>query len=278
MYMCCSIQLKPLQPASEIFLAALGELGFESFEETESGLKAYIPKAAFDRAALEALPYWESEAWEAGYTLEDIPLKNWNAVWESEYEPIRVGDQIMVRAPFHAPAAPKVPYELVIAPKMSFGTGHHETTWLMLRMLLEEAVAGRWVLDMGCGTGVLAILAARLGAKGVMAIDIDPWSVENSRENAEANGHPDIDVREGDARLLGAERFDLVLANINKNILLKDLPAYAGVLNPGGRILLSGFYQDDLTDLKRAAADEGLSLAGSQTRNGWVAAAFQSSR
>lgn len=259
-------------------MAALGELGFESFEETDRGVNAYIPKAAFEPDALAALPYWESGAWEAAYTLEEIPRQNWNAVWESEYKPIRINDQITVRAPFHPPARPEVPYELVIAPKMSFGTGHHETTWLMLRMLLEEAVEGCGVLDMGCGTGVLAILAARRGAKRVLAIDIDPWSVENTRENAEANGHPEIAVREGDASLLGQERFDLVLANINKNILLEDLKAYAAVLVPGGGILLSGFYQADLPDVEQAAAAEGLSLTGSQTRNGWVAAAFRKRR
>ncbi len=274
MYICVTIDLNPPEPASEIFIAALAELGFESFEEKEEGLKAYIRKDQFDRESLDALWVWKSDSWEASMELEEIPLQNWNAVWEADYHPIRVGDQILVRAPFHPPAEPEVPYELVIEPKMSFGTGHHETTWLMLGLLLEEEVTGRSVLDMGCGTGVLAILAARKGADRVMAIDIDPWSVENSLDNARVNGHSDIEVREGDASLLGGESFDLILANINKNILLRDIPDYIRVLKPGGTLILSGFYEADLPDLVRAVGTFGLELSKKRSKNRWVASSF----
>ena len=274
MYICCTFYLDPPKPASEIFIAALAELGFESFEEEEDGLKAYIRKDQFNRESLDSLWVWESDSWEASVKVEEIRLQNWNAVWEADYHPIRVGDQILVRAPFHPPADPGVPYELVIEPKMSFGTGHHETTWLMLSLLIEEEVTDRSVLDMGCGTGVLAILAARKGAGRVMAIDIDPWSVENTLDNAHVNGHPDIEVREGDASLLGAESFDLILANINKNILLRDIPAYIKVLKPGGTLILSGFYEADLPDLIKAVGTLGLVLSKERSKNGWVASSF----
>lgn len=275
MYLCCTLSLEPLQPASEIFIAALGDLGFESFEETETGLKAYIKASDFDEAAFRELPYLDSPLWEARFTLEEIPLENWNARWESEYEPIRVGDRCLVRAPFHPEPETPVAFDLVIAPKMSFGTGHHQTTWLMLRELLERDLEGKDVLDMGSGTGVLAILAARMGARAVRAIDIDPWARENGIENAARNGVDHIRVELGDASVVGGETYDLILANINKNILLQDLPIYAQALLPGGELLLSGFYREDLDDLKRAALELGLAYTAHQERDAWVAAAFR---
>ncbi|MDG1572241.1 50S ribosomal protein L11 methyltransferase [Robiginitalea sp. M366] len=273
MYLCCTLELQPLQPASEIFIAALGELGFESFEETETGLKAYIRKAEFNPEALEALPYLQSDLWEAQYTMEELPQENWNARWESDYHPIRVGDACVVRAPFHPEPDPPVAHVLVIAPKMSFGTGHHQTTWLMLNRMLDMDFDGRAVLDMGSGTGVLAILAARKGARPVCAIDIDPWCFENCEENAARN---QVQLRAvlGDAAAIGEARYDVILANINKNILLQDLPAYARALNPGGTLLLSGFYEADLEDLKAAAARVNLAYQDHQVRDQWVAAAF----
>lgn len=273
MYYCLTLLLDPPQPATEIFIAALAEIGFESFEETETGLKAYVRETDWDPGAFAALPYLNNPAWQVSYTLETLETQNWNAVWEASYEPIRVGDRCVVRAPFHAEPDPPVPYDLVIAPKMSFGTGHHQTTWLMLSYLLDLELRGFSVLDMGSGTGVLAILAARMGAGPVLAVDIDPWSYENCRENAERNGVPRIEAVQGDASAIKG-RFDVILANINKNVLLADLPAYASALNPNGRLLISGFYRSDLEDLQRAAGELGLEPAGEREREQWVAALF----
>jgi len=273
MYRCVTLVLDPPQPATEIFIAALAEIGFESFEETATGVRAYVREADWDAEAFAALPYLHSPDWQASFTVEALETQNWNAVWEASYQPIRVGDRCVVRAPFHEAPDPPVDYDLVIAPKMSFGTGHHQTTWLMLGFVLDLDVEGRSVLDMGSGTGVLGILAARKGASRVMAIDIDPWSYENCRENAERNGHPEIEVIEGDASQIHG-RFDLVLANINKNVLLADLPAYADALNPGGTLLISGFYRSDLKDLQGAAGKLGLQPAGEREKDQWVAARF----
>ncbi|MBC2839800.1 50S ribosomal protein L11 methyltransferase [Robiginitalea sp. SC105] len=274
MYICCSLTLQPLQPASDIFIATLGELGFESFEETPEGLRAYIPEKDWDEPAVAGLPYWTSPDWEASYQVERIPRQNWNAVWESGYPPIRVGSRCMVRAPFHPPAE-GVNFDLVIAPKMSFGTGHHQTTWLMLDFILDLDLEGRAVLDMGAGTGVLAILAARRGATPVLAVDIDPWSAENCRENAVENGVPAIEAVVGDARAIGGRNFDCILANINKNTLLADLPRYEAALRGGGRLLLSGFYVSDLDDLREAAGGLGLVYQSFRERENWVAALFE---
>ena len=273
MYRCVTLVLDPPQPATEIFIAALAELGFESFEETETGLRAYVREADWDPEAFAALPYLNSPFWQVSHTVEAQEMQNWNAIWEAAYQPIRVGEQCMVRAPFHPEPDPPVPYDLVIAPKMSFGTGHHQTTWLMLGLLLDLEVAGLSVLDMGSGTGVLAILAACKGAGPVTAIDIDPWCYENCRENAERNGHPEIEVLEGDASAIKGP-FDLILANINKNVLLADLPVYVQALNPGGTLLISGFYRSDLEDLQAAARALGLQPAGEREKDQWMAARF----
>lgn len=273
MYRCLTLVLDPPQPATEIFIAALAEIGFESFEETETGVRAYVREAEWDPQAFEALPYLHSPAWEVSYTLEAIETQNWNAVWEASYQPIRVGDRCVVRAPFHGEPEPPVEYDLVIAPKMSFGTGHHQTTWLMLSYILDLELGGRAVLDMGSGTGVLALLAACRGAGPVLAIDIDAWSYENCRENAERNGHPEIEALQGDASAIKG-RFDVILANINKNVLLADMPAYAAALNPGGQLLLSGFYRHDLADLQQAAAELGFEFVSDREKEQWVAALF----
>ncbi|SFR52633.1 ribosomal protein L11 methyltransferase [Robiginitalea myxolifaciens] len=271
MYIGCTLELIPREPAAGIFTAVLAELGFESFEDTETGLIAYIKEADFDEASLRQIPYWKSDAWQASYTLERIPVQNWNAVWEADYHPIQVSDLCVVRAPFHNPPEPPVTYDLVIAPKMSFGTGHHETTWLMLSALLEKTVSGKRVLDMGCGTGVLGILAHRMGAQQVIGIDIDAWSVENARENADRNQGESIEFRLGEADSIGEDHFDLILANINKNILLDQLPRYAKALEPGGVLLLSGFYPADIQDLTDAATALGLKHENTLQQGAWCA-------
>lgn len=274
MYLCCAVELQPVQPAAEILVAALAELGFESFEEAPTGLKAYIREDLLDREALEALSYWSHTEWTASWMLTPVPDQNWNAVWEADYTPIRVGDRCVVRAAFHPKPGPRVAFDLVITPKMSFGTGHHQTTWLMLSALLEQELQDKSVLDMGAGTGVLAILAAMKGARPVMAVDIDPVATASCRENAEANGQSHIRCETGQAELLEGSGFDLILANINRNILLTQLPAYAKSLNPGGTLLMSGFYQKDLQAIREAAEPLGLDFASSTEKENWTLARF----
>ena len=272
-YLRCTLGLTPAEPAREIFIAALSELGFESFEETESGLQAYIQEPLWDEAAFRALPYLKHPDWEVSWDLAWIEPRNWNAAWEKAYDPIRVRDLCMVRAPFHEAEA-GIPFDIIISPKMSFGTGHHQTTYLMLDYLLDLDLEGTSVLDVGSGTGVLAILAGMKGAGPITAIDIDPWAFENCRENTGRNGQQDIEVLQGEVRTVKDRHYDVVLANINKNVLLEDLKTYAGLLGKGGMLLLSGFYSGDLSDLQQVAAAHGLTLQDTRERDDWTAACF----
>ncbi|WP_445384404.1 50S ribosomal protein L11 methyltransferase [Robiginitalea sp. IMCC44478] len=275
MYIRCSLTLNPPDPAAEIFIAALSELGFESFEETDNGLKAYIQEEHWDEKAFAALPYLKHPDWSVEYQIDRVPLENWNAVWESEYQPITIGDQCVVRADFHPKPDQSVAYDLVITPKMSFGTGHHQTTYLMLSALLQmESLEGKAVLDMGAGTGVLAILAAKKGASPVFAVDIEPWCVENCLENALANEVKLAEVLQGGAEKIQDLAFDIILANINKNILLADLPSYAKSLKPGGLLLLSGFYSKDIPDLEQTANNCGLLKQDTSFKEQWALAVF----
>lgn len=262
----------PLQPATEILIAELADVGFESFVETNNGVLAYIQEAAFRPDILHGLHILSNSEVEITYQSSILPRENWNARWESEFRPIVVDNRCMVRAPFHPPSG--LPYEIVIEPKMSFGTGHHETTHLMLQFLLDEELQGKKVLDMGCGTGVLAILAAMRGAKTVEAVDIDPWSYENTVENAHRNGQDHIVAALGDASLLGTSTYDLVLANINRNILLEDLPTYVQCLEPGGALLLSGFYSEDLDAISGKCKALGLRVQKNIVKNNWVSAKY----
>lgn len=272
-YLRCTLELKPVEPAREILIAALAELGFESFEETESGLNAYIQEPSWDGDAFQAIPFLRHPHWQVTWQTEWIEPRNWNAEWERGYDPIRVRDLCVVRAPFH-PAPEGIPYDIVIAPKMSFGTGHHQTTFLMLDYLLDMDLDGRSVLDVGSGTGVLAILAGMKGAAPITAIDIDPWAFENCQENTVRNAQEGIEVLQGEVGSVGDRKYDVVLANINKNVLLADLKTYSGILKKRGVLLLSGFYQSDLRDLQKAALENGMSLQDSRERDGWTAARF----
>jgi ribosomal protein L11 methyltransferase len=272
-YLRCSLELKPAEPARDIFIAALSELGFESFEETEAGLNAYIQEASWDEDAFRAMPYLRHSEWEVSWDLERIEPRNWNAEWEKAYDPIWVRDLCVVRAPFHE-APEGIPYDIVISPKMSFGTGHHQTTFLMLDYLLDMDLKGKPVLDVGSGTGVLAILAGMKGATPVTAIDIDPWAFENCRENTVRNARGEIQVMQGEVSAVGQRTYGVVLANINKNVLLSDLGTYARILEADGTLLLSGFYVKDLPDLHRAGSGHGLHLLDSRERDGWTAARF----
>lgn len=273
-YVRCTLELEPLQPATDIFIASLSELGFESFEETEKGLKAYIQEPQWDEAAFLGIPFFHNEAWKVNSRWEIVEPENWNAVWERDYKPIHVGDRCMVRAPFH-PQPLGVEFDIVISPKMSFGTGHHQTTRLMLDYLLDLNVAGASVLDVGTGTGVLAILCGLKGAQHITGIDIDPWSVENAVENAERNGQNEIEVLEGSMDRVSGRQFDVVLANINRNALTEMMAAFSGVLREGGRLLISGFYQEDLPSLQQKAAEHGLVYGSFRVSDLWTAAYFE---
>lgn len=217
--------VKPIQPGSDILIAELGALGFESFVETGEGILAYINKEDWEEHLLDSLIILKNPEFQCSYQKREIAQQNWNAVWESSFEPILVGDQCVVRAPFHPRS--KVVYDIVIAPKMSFGTGHHETTFMMLQHILEQDFKGKSVLDMGSGTGVLSILAEKMGAARIDAIDIDHWCYVNALENVELNQCKKIKVHKGDATLLLGRKYDTILANINRNILIKDIPIYA---------------------------------------------------
>lgn len=264
--------IEPAQPATDILIAELGEVGFESFVENETGLLAYILKSDWREDILDGLYILQQPGFEISWTQKEIQQQNWNAEWERNFHPIIVGNRCMVRAPFH-PAA-EVEYDIVIEPKMSFGTGHHETTHMMLQHILDMDVQGKSVLDMGCGTGVLAILAKKKGAGPVDAIDIDEWCYLNTQENIERNDCESIAAFQGDSSLLKGKKYDVILANINRNILLEDIPVYAECLNSGGILLLSGFYLEDLNAISSKCGEYGLKFEKNLKKNNWISAKY----
>ncbi len=267
-------KVDPLQPTTDILIAELGELKFDSFAETNEGLRAYIKKKEWREGILDNVRVITSPEFNIVFEVIEIERQNWNALWEQNFEPIKIDRRCRVRAPFHTPA-PGVLFDIVIEPKMSFGTGHHETTHMMLQHLLDVDLEGKSVLDMGCGTAVLAILASMKGASRIAAIDNDRWSYLNALENARRNHQPNIEVREGDIALLKDEKYDCILANINRNILLKDIPAYAKHLNPEGSLFLSGFYTEDLPLISAECNGARLSLLEKSEKNNWVAAVYR---
>src|SRR5690606_12892197 len=254
-YLEFTFTIAPLQPASEILIAELGQAGFESFVANETGITAYIPKEAFEEDGLSGVQILQSGELSITYTTQETEQVNWNEEWEKNFHPIQVEDSCCVRAPFH----PKtdVKYDIVIEPKMSFGTGHHATTHMMIQFLLKNDFEGKKVLDMGCGTGVLAIVAEKRGAVEVDAIDIDNWCYQNSMENVERNNCSRISVFEGGAELLGGKKYDVVIANINRNILLEDIPTYSRCLEKGGQLYLSGFYEADIPAIQEKCLEHG---------------------
>lgn len=262
-------EIEPLQPASEILIAELGYLGFESFVENETGVTAYIPVEEFEDDLLTNVHILQSDEFEITYTSSEIEKVNWNEEWEKNFTPIMVDDLCSVRAPFHA--QPDVEYDIVIEPKMSFGTGHHATTHMMIQHILKNDFEGKSVLDMGCGTGVLAILAAMKGAKSIDAIDIDNWCYQNTLENIERNNCEHINVEEGGAELLEGKTYDTIIANINRNILLEDIPVYEKSLNPNGTLFLSGFYSEDIPLIVEKCNENGLTYSEHIDRSNWVA-------
>ncbi|MFN7420594.1 MAG: 50S ribosomal protein L11 methyltransferase [Flavobacterium sp.] len=265
--------VEPKDPGTEILIAELGELPFESFVEQEHGVTAYIQQSAYDTGMVENLYIVNSPEFTITHTVETIEQVNWNEEWEKNFDPIDVDGKCYVRAPFHEKT--NALYDIVIEPKMSFGTGHHETTHMMIQQLLEMDLVGKKTLDMGCGTAILAILAEMKGAQPIDAIDIDAWCYLNSIENAERNHCHHITVEEGDARLLPGRSYDVIIANINRNILINDMATYANCLAPEGYLLLSGFYVDDIPYLDAACQPFGLVFEKKWERNNWASLRYK---
>ena len=260
--------VEPKEPGTEILIAELGELAFESFIETEEGVSAYIQKDFWNEAILEDIYILQNPEFKISYTIEDIEQVNWNEEWEKNFNPIDVDGKCYVRAPFHEKS--NAAYEIVIEPKMSFGTGHHETTHMIIQHLLETDLKDKKTLDMGCGTAILAILAEMKGAQPIDAIDIDNWCYLNSIENAERNNCKHITVYEGDAELLKDKNYDVIIANINRNILLNDMQTYVDCLNENGILFLSGFYTEDFEAINESCVSKGLIFEKEIVRNNWM--------
>ena len=272
-YLGYHFKIEPKELGSEILIAELGELPFESFIESEFGIVAYIQKQLWSENILEDLHILNSPEFIVSYKVEEIEQVNWNEEWEKNFEPIDVDGNCHVRAPFHPKTDAE--FDIVIEPKMSFGTGHHETTHMMIQHLLDMDVKGLKTLDMGCGTAILAILAEMKGAQPIDAIDIDNWCYLNSIENAERNNCHQITVYEGDADLLKGKNYDLIIANINRNILLNDMQHYVDCLNPKGTLLLSGFYEEDIPVIDASCTEKGLTYIKKLQRNNWVSLKYQ---
>lgn len=258
----------------DVLSAQLGEIGFESFLETETGVEAFIPVTLYNEEELFEVIKSFDEEFTFEVQCEVIKSQNWNEVWEKNYfKPLVINNECVIRAPFHTDF-PKAKYEIVIEPNMAFGTGNHETTSMMVETILETEMTNKNVLDMGCGTGILGILASMKGAGNVTAIDIDEWSFNGTNENAALNNIQNITVKQGDAGLLASEKYDIILANIHKNVLINDMPVYNEVLKPGGLLVMSGFYTEDMQDIKTLAEKIGLKDNGFKTKNNWVAYQF----
>lgn len=266
-YLEFNFKIQPLQPWNEILMAELIEIGFDSFTEELEGILGYIQKELFKEGDLLQLPIFSNPNVKIEYSYEEMPNINWNEEWEKNFSPINIDDKVLIRAEFHE-SKPEM-HEIIIQPKMSFGTGHHPTTHLMIQQMMNMDLKDKTVLDMGCGTSVLAIYAKQNGAGRTVAIDIDEWSVENSKENAERNG-VQLDISQGTADNLGAEKFDVILANINRNILISDIPTYVSVLNDGGKLLLSGLCFFDVDDILQVCTEQNLQVEKQMQREEWV--------
>ena len=262
---------------NDVLSAVLGEVGFESFVEQEGGIAAYIQTALYDEEALKsALDSFPLADTTLTYTYKEAEDKDWNEEWEKNFfQPIVIGNRCVIHSTFHH-AVPQAEYDIVINPQMAFGTGHHETTSLIIGELLEADLQGKALLDMGCGTSILAILARMRGAAPCTAIDIDEWCVRNSLENIELNHVDSISVFQGDASILPDKGpFDVVIANINRNILLNDMKHYVARMNPGARLFMSGFYTDDIPAIREEAERNGLRFVHHKEKNRWAAVQFE---
>ena len=257
----------------EILVAELDALNFESFVNKDDGLQAYIQENTFDEQAVKELYILHNPNFEFKIEVNSIEQQNWNAEWEKNFEPIEVDGKCVVRASFHDKK--EVEFDIVITPKMSFGTGHHETTHQMISQILNLEMKSKRVLDMGCGTGILAILASMKGANSITAIDVDEWAYLNTMENVLENNCDQIVVKHGGAELVGKDSFDFVFANINLNILLNDMSAYANVMHSGSKIIFSGFYTSDIPLIDKKADSLGMYSIGKTEKNKWAALLYQ---
>jgi ribosomal protein L11 methyltransferase len=262
---------------SEILMAELAEADFDTFLENENGFETYVEGDSFNKALVEEIRKKYEATTTLTFSFSQIARKNWNEEWEKSFSPIIVDNKCLIRASFHQ-ADKRYPYEIIITPKMSFGTGHHQTTWLMVKSMLGIDHRDKRVMDAGCGTAILSILASKLGATEVEAFDIDEWSVENGNENTSINQCDNIRIQQGkitEVELAG--NFDIVLANINKNVLLEEIKIYTTYLNAGGRLLLSGFFTLDIPDLVREASNYGMKEIGRDERESWAALLLEKS-
>jgi len=271
-YVQYDFQLVPAVPWAEILLAELEDSPFESFEFYEGGIRAYVPEPLWHEHLLDEITLFKNDEVQIQYAYKTIAPENWNVKWEQNFPPIQVGNECFIRADFHPPS--QCTFDLVINPKMSFGTGHHQTTHMMLEFILEEDLTDKKVLDMGCGTGVLAILAAKKGATEILGIDSDPWCITNSNENAAMNACDFIRFEQAEILAHQPNKFDCIFANINKNILLFQIESYALALQPEGKLWISGFYQSDLEDLRTCCSNHGLYFMEQKENEHWTAAKF----
>lgn len=271
-YLEFDFKIEPLQPWGDILMAELIEIGFDSFTEEIHGILGYVQTDLFKEEDLKGLPLFQNENVKIEYSYKEMPNINWNEEWEKNFSPINIDDKVLIRAEFHDSVEGM--HEIVIQPKMSFGTGHHPTTHLMVQQMMDIDFVGKKVLDMGCGTSVLAIYAKQLGAGDTKAIDIDEWSVENSKENAVRNS-VELDIEQGTADNLGKDKYDVILANINRNILISDIPTYVSVLNDGGKLLLSGLCFFDVDDILEVCKENNLELTKKLQREEWVSLLLQ---
>jgi ribosomal protein L11 methyltransferase len=256
---------------AELLMAEIGEAGFDTFLENDNGFEAYTEMDQFDAKLVQSLLEKYSAQTAVTFTFDKVEKKNWNEAWEKSYQPVVVDDRCLIRADFHK-VDKRYPYELIITPKMSFGTGHHQTTCLMIKSQMDIDHRGKRVMDAGCGTAILSIMASKLGASQVEAFDIDEWSVSNGKENIEVNQCPNIHHQQGKLSELSFQvSFDIILANINKNVLLDEISLYSKYLIPAGLLLLSGFYQEDITDLVEASKSYGLQELKRDKMDDWAA-------
>ena len=272
-YYACSFTNPENENLKDMFMELLGEIGFDSFMDTDEGFEAYCQEPALDENELNDIMQMEQFANVKLLKKELIPDQDWNATWEASYEPVIINEFCRIRAPFHKVEG-SYKYDLVIEPKMSFGTAHHETTSQIIELMLQSDFTGINLLDMGSGTGVLAILAKKLGSATTVAIDNDEWAYRNALDNIRLNDENDIIVELGDANSLKDRQFDIILANINRNILLRDMKEYVKCLVDGGKIFFSGFYEEDLVLIAKEAERLGLKYSNHVTKNNWTAAVF----
>ena len=272
LFVCYDFKVAPLYPGCEILIAQLSQLGFDSFQENNDGISAYIDSSVLSTVKVQDIQILNSTEFNISFESNNVKKQNWNIKWESNFDPIYVDKICCVRAPFHKKSNFK--YDLVIEPKMSFGTGHHETTSMMISFILANSFYNSSVCDIGSGTAVLAILAEKRGANRIDAIDIDNWCYLNSIENIKRNNSENINVYEGEVEKLMHFKYDNIFANINLNVLLADIPIYSKMLNKDGVLYLSGFYKKDINSIEKVAEISNLSLVDSKVKNQWVALKF----